>query len=304
MITEYPKRPDLPFRWIDVVLPTREELQKIAAEHGLHSRMIEDCLDPEHLPKYESLNEKGFLITRAFDRHAPPDADTAQALTRKVAIIFGPDIFITIHRAPQEWLEDVRSRWESRAAANHQTSSDLLADCLNAALSSFEEPLEQLENSIDTFEQTLFANRDVIAQLKAIHSVKRRASAFKRILWHTTNTIQRLQPQERVEAPLFQDLKENAEAYFVYADELLEELHALLNTQLSMASHRTNEIVRVLTVFSVFFLPLTFIVGIYGMNFRHMPELAWTWGYPLIIGIMALISFLIFLWFRKKGFLR
>ena len=71
-----------------------------------------------------------------------------------------------------------------------------------------------------------------------------------------------------------------------------------------MASHRTNEVMRVLTVFSAFFLPLTFIVGVYGMNFVHMPELGRRWGYPAVLGLMALVCLVIFIWFRRRGWLR
>ena len=77
----------------------------------------------------------------------------------------------------------------------------------------------------------------------------------------------------------------------------------MLQVQLSMSSKRTNEVMRILTVFSAFFLPLTFIVGIYGMNFRHMPELALRWGYPATLVGMAGLSLGIFVWFRRKGWL-
>jgi magnesium transporter len=85
---------------------------------------------------------------------------------------------------------------------------------------------------------------------------------------------------------------------------LLEDVNNLLSIQLALASHRTNEVVRVLTVFSVFFLPLTFIVGIYGMNFAHMPELRERWGYPAVMAAMGFVTLVIGLWFRRRGWLR
>src|SRR4051794_5264928 len=91
-------------RWLDVVAPTKEELQKIAADYGFHPKMVEDCLDPEHLPKFEPIGDKGFLITRAHDPQANRGADTVQALTRKIAIFFGGDFVITIHRVPLPFL--------------------------------------------------------------------------------------------------------------------------------------------------------------------------------------------------------
>jgi magnesium transporter len=124
------------------------------------------------------------------------------------------------------------------------------------------------------------------------------------MLSHTLDVVQRLVPASEPTAPLFQDLRENAESMYSYAEELVEDVNNLLSIQLALASHRTNEVVRVLTVFSVFFLPLTFIVGIYGMNFEFMPELRQRWGYPAVIIAMLLVTFSIYLWFRRRGWLR
>jgi magnesium transporter len=105
-------------------------------------------------------------------------------------------------------------------------------------------------------------------------------------------------------APLYRDVQENAESSHFYADELLDDVNTLLNIQLALASHRTGEVMRVLTVFSVFFLPLTFIVGVYGMNFEYMPELRTRWGYPAVLAAMGIVTLTIFFWFRRRGWLR
>lgn len=86
-------------------------------------------------------------------------------------------------------------------------------------------------------------------------------------------------------------------------DSLSENIHQLLTVYFSASSHRTNEIMRVLTVFSVFFMPLTFIAGIYGMNFDYMPELQWRLGYPGIMVVMGIVTLSVYLWFRRKGWL-
>ena len=105
----------------------------------------------------------------------------------------------------------------------------------------------------------------------------RSASACSGAPWMST---QRMVPSGGKATALLRDVQENAESYHFYADELLDDANTLLNVQLALASHRTSEVMRVLTVFSVFFLPLTFIVGMYGMNFHYMPELRERWGYP------------------------
>jgi magnesium transporter len=133
--------------------------------------------------------------------------------------------------------------------------------------------------------------------------LRRRITLVKRMLWHTLNATVRMTPLGSPSAPLFQDVRENAESMHAYADELLEDANNLLHIHLGLASQRTNRIVRVLTVFSVFFLPLTFIVGIYGMNFRYMPELEHRSGYPAVWGVMVVVTIAIYLWFRRRGWL-
>ena len=140
--------------------------------------------------------------------------------------------------------------------------------------------------------------------LREIHQCKHQINVYKRILWHTLSAVVKLVPASEPSAPLYQDLRENVENMHVFADELLDDANNLLHLQLGLSAHRTNEIVRVLTLFSVFFMPLTFVVGVYGMNFQFMPELHTRWGYPAVLVFMALVSLAIYLWFRRRGWLR
>jgi magnesium transporter len=294
--------------WIDVVAPTREELEELAEQWHLHSTSVRDCLDPEHLPKFESFAENTFIIVRAYDEGSTPSCSTVQDLTRKVAIFFGPGFLITIHRVDQPFLAKLRERYSQPPAAGAKRRESLqprlLADLFNGVINSYDRPLEVIENDIDTFEHELF-NRTAKALLaQEIYLIKRRVTLMKRMLWHVLSVVQRLTPSSDRSAPFYQDVRENAEASHYWADELLDDVNNLLSVQLALASHRTNEVVRVLTVFSVFFLPLTFIVGIYGMNFRYMPELTHRWGYPGVLLGMALVTLAIYLWFRHRGWLR
>jgi magnesium transporter len=116
--------------------------------------------------------------------------------------------------------------------------------------------------------------------------------------------IQKFVPPSERAGPKFQDLRETADSYQFYIEHLVEEAQNLIAMHLAVASHRTNEVMRVLTLFSVFFLPLTFIVGVYGMNFHYMPELERRWGYPAVIAVMGVVCASIFLWFRRLGWLK
>lgn len=291
-----------PFTWIDVTAPTPAELQELAARHGLPATAVEDCLDPEHLPKYERFSDSIFLILRVFDAAAPESAGTVQELTRKIALFLRGDVGLTVHRVDLPAIAAVRERF-SGPAAEESTGTGLLSALVKATLDTYDKPLQQAEDDIDTFEEGLFRPDLPAPPLDRVHVLKRRVSLIKRILWQTQTVIVRMTPAGERMLPLYQDLKENTESYHFWADQLQEDLNNLLSIHVTMASHRTNEVMRVLTVFSAFFLPLTFIVGVYGMNFEHMPELGKRWGYPAVIALIAAVCLVIFIWFRRRGWL-
>jgi magnesium transporter len=124
------------------------------------------------------------------------------------------------------------------------------------------------------------------------------------MLSHTISAFVKIPTPADASSTLIQDVRENLDATFTWADELLEDLDTLLSLQLGLASHRTNQTMRMLTVVSAFFLPLTFIVGVYGMNFRYMPELEQPWGYPAALLLCLAVAIGISVWFRRRGWLR
>jgi magnesium transporter len=299
---------DPPFIWLDVVNPTREELANVARQYGLHSTSVEDSLDPEHLPKYERIGAVTFIIVRAIDETAARDCSTVQEMTRKVAIFFSTDFLITIHRTEQPFMAALIAKYQSPPPAGAERRKSflprVLIEIINAVIETYGRPLAEAESAIDKFEATVFGEHELGGLLQRIYTEKRRVTQMRRMLSHTLDVVQRLVPASEPTAPLFQDLRENAESMYAYAEELGEDVNSLLSIQLALASHRTNEVVRVLTVFSVFFLPLTFIVGIYGMNFEFMPELGHRWGYPAIMIAMGVVTLVIYTWFRRRGWLR
>ena len=302
------------FVWLDAVDPTPDELTELAADYGLHPLAVKDCLDPEHLPKYEAFENHTFVILRAVDESAARTADTVQALTRKIAVFYGPAFLITIHRKDQAWLTALHQRGLAGLPSKHATRSEgvlahLLAQLFNAALDTYQPPLETVEARLDQFDVKVFEGRDepgatFRGDLREIHLLRRQVTLCKRLLWRTVDVTQRMVPAAGRAATLFRDVQENAESYHFYADELLDDVNTLLSVQLALAQHRTSEVMRVLTVFSVFFLPLTFIVGVYGMNFEYMPELRERWGYPAVLAFMAIVTLLIYRWFRRSGWLK
>jgi magnesium transporter len=304
------QRSNPPFVWLDLIAPTEDDLRKVADQYGLHATSVQDCLDPEHLPKHEQFEGHTFAILRAWDESSGGGCTTVQELTRKVAIFTGPTFLITIHRKDQPWLSALREKFRSNGAGATSAASPealptkVLTWLLNAVIDTYTKPLETIEKRLDAFEGLVFGGQEFAGELREIHLLKRQVTLIKRLLWRTVDVVQRMSPASGRSAPLYRDVQENAESSHFYADELLDDVNTLLNIQLALASHRTGEVMRVLTVFSVFFLPLTFIVGVYGMNFEFMPELHTHWGYPGALATMGIVTLAIFRWFRRRGWLR
>jgi magnesium transporter len=306
------KRADPPLVWLDLVQPAPEELEEIARTYGLHQTSVNDCLDPEHLPKFEQFESYSFTIIRAFDERSERTCATVQELTRKVAIFSGPSFLITIHRTEQPWLAAIEAKFEADQAGRpgkEGLQAYALSQVLNGAIDTYLKPLEAIETRIDAFEEVVFGSgetdgRAFADDLRDIHLLKRQVTLIKRLLWRILDVVQRMTPATGRPAALFRDVQENVESYHFYADELLDDANTILNVQLALAAHRTGEVMRILTVFSVFFLPLTFLVGVYGMNFDFMPELRSPWGYPVVLACMGGITLAIYLWFRRRGWLR
>jgi magnesium transporter len=147
---------DPPFAWLDLVEPTRADLEQVAREYGFPATAVSDCLDPEHLPKFERFGPSSFAIFRAHDERADRLADTVQALTRKVALFWSPTFLITIHRKDQPYLSEVMARWGGRtpgpgSGENGTLVTELLAELALAVVLSFEVPLEDAEARMDVF---------------------------------------------------------------------------------------------------------------------------------------------------------
>jgi magnesium transporter len=296
--------------WLDIVNPSKEELLKIADEFQLHSTSVQDCLDPEHLPKYEKIGDTQFIILRAYDEAAPRQADTVEELTRKVAFFYNDSLLITVHRIDQPFLVREREKWAVQAETTEDSIHTIFKDIVKDVIFSYIQPIDKGLDDFEQLEMSVFgAQTKKVFKIQHGYYLKRRASVFKRLIKASMDILNRIDSPYKG-TPHFQNLQEEGVSLLFFADELTESVNSLLNLHVSLssqktneASHRTNEVVRVLTIFSVFILPLNVITGIYGMNFIFMPELNWKFAYPLVLAAMVLMELGIYLWFKRKGWL-
>jgi magnesium transporter len=301
------------FQWIDVYNPKKSDIEELAKHFGLHSTSVQDCLDPEHLPKFEKLSTYNFVILRAFDEKCAAESDTVQELTRKIAIFYSDQFIITIHRKDQPYLAQLREKWKAEVETRDNiTSALLLADIIKRIILSYEQPIDEGLNQLETYEMGIFsAVGSRPFRIEDGYFLKRKAFVYKRVLRLSFDALLRISGTNDIaHTPYYQDLRDTLDSIYFYADELVENANALLNMYISLqqqktneASHRTNEVMRILTIFSVFFMPLNFLASIYGMNFAHMPELSLTYGYPMVLMFMFVTAISIYFWFRRKGWM-
>lgn len=295
------------FTWVDVVGPTEEELEVLAQEFSMHNMIIEESLDPKHLPKIEKVGKNVFFLTRIYDEemHSDSELDTIVQLTRKLGIWIGEDFLVTIHRRDNLFLESLAGIWSIKKDVGKGGAYFLLLDILMDAVFSYEKPLDDAEILVEEFEGDLLKSHDIPNIIREIYQVKQRVSVIKRMLRQHIDLFSRFQltGTENPEnfGPFLQNLRETTERFFIHSEGLLDEINNLISMHVALASHRTNEVMRFLTIFSVIFMPLTFIVGVYGMNFKYMPELDWKYGYPAVVAVMLGVVVATIGYFRRRG---
>ena len=169
-------------------------------------------------------------------------------------------------------------------------------------IDSFKTPTLELSNKITEIEKTIFLKDYRVVLIEELYFIKTQSRILKKILFITETTILKAQDKYKV-SYIYQDIQDQLLNLLTINEESVENSTQLMNTYLSLSDQKNNEVVRLLTIFSVFFLPLNFIAGVYGMNFSFMPELSWKLGYGFALCLMAIVVIVIYLWFRRKRIL-
>jgi magnesium transporter len=289
--------------WIDVSAPLPEELMSISSTRGIPRAALDECLLPRQLPKHERLGETTFVIARVYDEESRADADAFPEMTRKLSMFLGDRFLVTVHRRRLPFLELLKER--VRASHDPVYLQVVLLEILLAGVETFHAPLEQAELRIHDFESNLLEESSFPSiSWKDVFRTKVRIATFKRLLWHTQNATEKYVPRASVNQPLADELRERLKSLSFFAESLDDDLDSLLAVQLSLAANKTSEVMRLLTLFSAVFLPITFIVGVYGMNFRYMPELDSPYGYAGVWIVIGLTVIGVTAWFRRNGWIR
>ena len=222
-------------------------------------------------------------------------------MTNKIAIFYAYKFIITIHKSESQFLGVIRNRYV--AAGKCETTTLLLSKIVWNALETFNDPAGRLSEQVDFFESQVMLKKTCGDYMEKLFYIKREAALAHKVLMLMQEPINHIFVQSNEAAELQNVRDQHLKMQTLYG-QVLDEVNNLMSMYMSYQAQRTNDVVKILTLFSVFFMPLTFIAGIYGMNFDFMPELRQKWGYPGVLILMAVVSGGIYLYFRRKGWLK
>ena len=287
-------------RWIDLLNPTDTEMQKLSAEFNLNAYIVRDSMEPMHLPKFDVVDDINFLIIRFYIEHVEKKIATIQDLTNKIAIFYTDQFLLTVHKYEVPFLEVLYNKYT--AAGKCTSTEEVVTKILWNALETFDDPAQRLSEQVDFYENNLMTGKTHRSHALELYHIKREASIAHKILTLMQEPINHIRTIPK-DDPALQDVHDQHLKMQILFNQVLDDVNNLMNLYMSFSAQRTNEVMKVLTIFSAFFLPLTFIVGIYGMNFHYMPELSEKWGYPAVLLLMIIVTGIIYAWFKRKRWL-
>ncbi|HCM26122.1 MAG: magnesium and cobalt transport protein CorA [Treponema sp. GWB1_62_6] len=295
--------------WINVNgLKDAQAISRLAQAYGIHMLTVEDILNTEHRPKVEEFDDYIYFTLKAIswkEALQPEAGETGGVEYEQISVVLTGDTVITFQEEAGDSFDPIRRRIDANLGRIRKMGPDYLAyGIVDSIVDSYFLVLERLGTELELFE-TRAIEETGRAFMRELQAIKQEVLRMRRAIWPLRESIGALVRMETELisgelAPFLKDLHDNV----VQAAETMESYRELtagiLEVNLSSVSNRMNEVMKVLTIISTIFIPLTFIVGVYGMNFRFMPELESRWGYPLAWGVMAVIAGAMVAFFKKR----
>ncbi|PKN60371.1 MAG: magnesium and cobalt transport protein CorA [Deltaproteobacteria bacterium HGW-Deltaproteobacteria-11] len=266
---------------------------------------LEDILNTDQRPKMQDMGDYMFIVLKRFCNTCDEHSDIT---AEQVSIILGPNYVISLQERAETLFDPIRERIKTSKGRIRKTGADYLAYAIiDMILDSYFGILETLGEKIEIEEEAL-VNNPAQSTLRVIQHLKRDMIFLRKSIWPLRETISAL---ERSESPLIQDatgiylkdIYDHAIQVIDTVETYREMLSGMIDIYLSSLSNRMNQVMKVLTIIATIFIPLTFLAGVYGMNFKHFPELEWHWGYLFFwITSMTIAVVMLILFKRKKWF--
>jgi magnesium transporter len=285
--------------WINAeCLDQPRSIQLLADTYHIHPLTVEDILDAAQRPKVEEFDEYLFITLKGVT--PSPDLDFEH-----ISLVLAPDTVITFQEKPGDYFDGIRKRILNNAGRIRRMGADYLAYLLiDAVVDEYFAVLDTLGAGLEDFEDRAVDDNDETL-IKDIQGYKKNLLRVRRVIWPLRESLSLLMHLESRRMgddlePFLKDLHDHIIQAAETVETYRELMAGVMEVNLSAMSNRMNKVIKVLTIISTIFIPLTFIVGVYGMNFRFMPELEFAWAYPLIWGIMLFIALGMLLFFKRR----
>lgn len=290
------------YEWIDCEQPNKKTLEHLQSRFDLDPLLLADTQEIGHLPKYENKDRYEFLILRFYVKEKAFYHNIVRQYSNKISIFRGKGFLITIHSHPVPFIQEISENLHRALGTELWSQQQLMYKIFKSVFETYQRPAQEMAELIDRFEGNIFIGNRKKLDLKAMYQLKREASSCKKVLTINNDALKEVQISSKHSAT-FRDILELNQKMLHLHGQILEDAQNLMTLSVGISDQKANEVMKVLTTFSAFFLPLSFIAGVYGMNFVAMPELDYQWGYPITLGAMVIVVLLIYIWFRKKGIL-
>lgn len=285
--------------WIDVEAPTPEDLLFLHERYKINQLLLEDTIDPNHLPKFEQDDDVKFFLMRENTELERAHLNTISDISTKLGVFLIGNIIITIHRMKNRSIYELKK--EILLPENQDINSERIALSLALkVMKSFDDESQNLMETMDNIENEIFLkNTNSPNQIRRLYKLKRKSGLNARILNISADWIDKFKTLELGEAQIT-DLKDKHKDVIADFEHLNSQVINLISMFLALSDQKANQVMKVLAIYSMYFFPITFIAGIYGMNFENMPELRQPLGYFITLGVMAFIALLTFIYVRRK----
>jgi magnesium transporter len=291
--------------WINIDgLHKVEIIEKLGNQFNIHPLVLEDILHTEQRPKMEVFDDYLFIISKMLFY----DEEQHQTNTEQFSLILGPNYVLTFQENIGDVFDIIRERLRKQKGRIRKEGADYLAYALiDAIVDNYFIVLEKVDEKMEILEEELTENPGP-ETIQMIHHLKRELIFLRKSVWPLREVIGILEREElhliHEKTTIFlRDVYDHTIQVIDTIETFRDMVSGMLDLYLSTISNRMNEVMKVLTIIATIFIPLTFIAGIYGMNFEFMPELKWHWSYPLVWVIMIGVGALMVFYFRKKKWL-
>jgi magnesium transporter len=288
--------------WINVTgIHEGETIEKIGQLFNLHPLLLEDIMNTDQRPKMESYDDYLFVVLKILFY----DEKDKSAITEQISIVLGPDYALSFQERESNIFNPLLEHLKNGKGRIRMMGADyLIYSLIDMIIDNYFIILEKLGERVDDLEVQLITSPQT-ETLKSIQKLKREMIFLRRSVWPLREVINSM---ERGESPLIQsttyvylrDIYDHTIQAIDTIETYRDMLSGMLDIYLSSVSYRLNEVMKVLTIVATIFIPLTFIVGLYGMNFEYMPELKSPWGYPSVLLLMLIISLSMLYYFKRK----